>query len=260
MGDMWNAPNDDGHAQGSLGGLSGGDPAALEDPMAAANAVIADVKEHLVPYLLCGLSFSALFTGIILACVAVPFLGMLPGMIAEDELLLSIGSIVGFSAYTILLLGAVFVAYPLMAASTLRALDRQLRGQGTIGLMSPVDGLLSGAGRVLAFYALGMLLTMVGALMCYVPGLIAAMLVMFAMPMVVIDGVGPVEAYQRGWAHMREHPTWHLPVWLLMFIGSTALQLTFVGIFFIYPLMLAYHLAAHRIAFGDSAPDGGVVV
>ncbi|HHO50947.1 MAG TPA: hypothetical protein ENK18_08765 [Deltaproteobacteria bacterium] len=258
MGDMWNAPGDDTPRGPSA--LPGGDPQALSDPMSATNAVIADVKDNLVPYLLCGLSFVTVFTLVTSACVAVPFVGILPGVIAEDELLLALGSVFGFVAYMLMLLAAIVIVYPLMAASTLRGIDQQLRGGPRLGLMSPVNDMFSGAGRVVALYALGTLLTLVGMLFFYVPGLIVAVLMMFAMPMVVLEGAGPIEAMKRGWGHMLEHPSWHLPVWLLMFIGSAAMQLTIVGILFVYPVMLAYHLVAYRIAFGDPGPGGGVTV
>ncbi len=101
---------------------------------------------------------------------------------------------------------------------------------------------------------------MVGVLFFYLPGLVAMALVSFSMPMVVLDGVGPVEALKRGWAHMREHASWHIPVWLILIVGMVAVQFTLVGIFFLYPLMMAYQLAAYRIAFGDTMSDRPLTV
>ncbi len=246
--DVWKAP--DAAESGVTPALARG-PGDLSDPMAVPNLVMADVKAHLGPYVLAGLGYLVATFGFIGVVLAVLFGSMAPGILAEDETLAMVGMGIGFTAYVVGILGFGFVVAPLMNASLLRALDEQRRGGAPIGFTSAFSTMRQGAGRVIGFYLLGQLAVLVGMLFLYIPGIVAAVVTTFALPIVVFEDVAPVTALQLGWKHLKAHPMWHVPLWLLMFIGIVLLEFSIVGLVLIYPVMVAFQLFAYRVAYGD---------
>jgi hypothetical protein len=222
-----------------------------KDMTAVLRGVIADLTAHPAAYLMAGVGYLA--SALVLVTLAVGLLGicMAPGIVKEDEDLLVIGGLVGMIPYLGLIFAFAFIAFPLMSASLRRALDAQRSGGEPIGFFS----LFSGSGErtwpIVTFYVMSQVLVMVGMLMLYVPGIIAMVVTTFALPIVVLEDVAPVDALKIAWEHVRRNAAWHVGVWLLLIPAFIALELTIVGLLFIFPLLIAYQLVAYREAFGD---------
>lgn len=249
MGNVWNAPEANDMGPGATGG--GEPPSDLSDPMEVPRRVFEDVRDHLAGYILSGIVMTAVVFAVITGIMVLLFGFMLPGIIMEDETISLIGSLLGMAAYFFGIMGFAFLLMPLMTASMLRAIDAQRAGAQDLGAMAALSTLREDAGRIIGFNLLGVLLTFVGMLFCYVPGLIASALMMFALPMVVFERVPPVTAYQLGWKHMTQHAGWHVAVWLISMLTVGILSITFVGIIVAYPIMFAFQVFAYRTAYGD---------
>lgn len=247
MSTPWNPPDGEAPPDAVL-------PAALKgtSPTDVARHVFDDFMAHLAGYFLAGTSYVLVVLGGIFVAVVVMLLGVVPGVVTEDETVAFVGSSIGFVLYMAIVFFLGFVAFPAMIASLLRGLDKQQRGLGTLGFSSPFND-LSGSGRAIAFYLLSQVLVLVGVVFCYLPGLVVATLSSFALPIVVLEGASPTEALGLGWRHMRSDPGWHLAVWLLMVVALLALELTLIGALALVPAMAAWQLFAYRAAFG---PDG----
>lgn len=217
------------------------------DPMEVPRGVWALFTGNPVGFFLASVSYMGAMVGMILGIIALVFACMAPGLLLEDDLVLAIGGIIGFSAYALILLVLTFVISPLMNASLIRAIDGELAGDDPIGFGSPFSTLRQSPGRVILFMLLSQALIFAGMLLFYIPGLIAAALSAFALPMVVLDeSVDPVEALKRGFAHMQAQTSWHLVVWLGMVLAIVVIEFTVVGLLFLMPLMVAWQVVAYR--------------
>lgn len=224
--------------------------APLTDMTIVARDVFEDLKGHVVGYALAGAAYFVATTALVFAAIAVLGLCMAPGIIKEDETLLVIGGIAGMFPYMGLIFGFVIGGFPLMSASLLRALESQRAGDSTIGFGSLFAGSGDRTGSIVLFYAMSQVLIFIGALFFYIPGMIAFAVTTFAFPIVVLEEVTPVRALQLGWDHVRNNAAWHAGVWLLLIPLFIALELTVVGLVFVFPILVAYQLYAYRAAFG----------
>lgn len=227
-----------------------------DDPTDVPKAIMEDMKAHVGPYLMANFGYMGFVMAFVTAIVALVLLCMLPGFLMDDETVILIGAVAGFCVYTLLLLGFAFVGAPLMTASMLRGLDAQRRGEGTIGLLSSVNALRPKAGAVIGVYALTQLLVFAGILVLYIPGLIAAAIGSFAMPIVVFEDVGAIDALKLAWKHAKSHGSWHVGVWMLLFMAIIVLEISIVGLFFLFPVLCAWQLYAYRLAYGDAGALG----
>ncbi len=221
------------------------------DPMAVATAVGEDLKENWLGFGLMGLGFlAAIVALVVLALLA--FLAPVPGIAMEDDTLTAVGAAVAFVVYMGLLFGFTLFVQPLLTASMIRAYDAHLRDGQPLGFSAPFRHMRPRAGRVIGLYLVGQLLTMVGMLLLYVPGIVAAVLYTFAMPIVVLEDATVSEALSRAWAHMRDNAMWHLGVWATLFAAVLVAEITVVGWVLIVPLMVAWQVHAHHIAFPEA--------
>lgn len=230
--------------------LAGGTSGALDSPLDVASAVWNDFKNHIMGYLMAGLAYLAVTMVVVFFCISALGL-MIPGALMEDEALIAIGGIAGFSIYTIGLFAFSFLGVPLLTASLMRAIDAQARGEGEIGFLSLTSTARENAGYVIIFYLMGQTVVLIGFMLLYIPGFIAAVVVSFAMPIVVLDGLSPVDALKKSWEHVSANPAWHFGVWASLFAALIVGELTIVGLLVLFPVMVAWQVHAHRIAFGD---------
>lgn len=224
--------------------------APSSDFTVVARAVFADLKDHVVGYALAGASYLAATTALVVLAIGLLGLCMAPGIVKEDETLLVVGGLVGMIPYIGLIFAFALIGFPLMSASLLRALEAQRSGDGAIGFGSLYSGNGDRTWPIVWFYLMSQALILVGALFLYVPGMIAFAVTTFAFPIVVLEEVSPVQALQLGWDHVRRNAAWHLGVWLLLIPAFLALELTVIGLMFIFPVLVAYQLYAYRAAFG----------
>ncbi len=229
-------------------------PSGTDDPFGVAKVVIEDVKANPVGYFLAGLGYFAFVMMAVVVILGALFLSMLPGLVTENEGLLVGGGIIGMAIYVAGILGLSFGIAPLQMASMIRALDAQMRGEGAIGFMSLVDTMRKDAVRIILFYLFYQTTVLVGVIFLYVPGIVAAVLGSFVMPILCLEeDVGIMDAYSRGWEHLKANIGWHFGVWLSMFVALIFLEITLVGLFVLMPVMCAWQVAAYRMAL---APEG----
>ncbi len=248
--DVWKSPSTDTAPADPLAGGS-------DDPMDVPRAVWADLSSHPGPYLLANVGYMFVAMAFTTVLIAVMAGSIAPGIVMEDDTVLTIGMVVGFAVYFLGIFGLAFVLVPLWNASMMRALDAQRRGDRTIGFTSSFNDVGRRAGSVIGTYALTQLLAIVGMFFFYVPGLMAMAIGSFALPIAVFEEVGPIQAWQLAWSHAKDHAAWHIGVFVLLFVSVIVLEITIVGLFFLWPLMCAWQLYAYRSAFGEKGALGG---
>lgn len=257
MDDVWKAPDAAGEARAPVG-AGGAPPAKLDDPLSVGREVLADLKQRPFAYLMAGLGYFAAVLGVVAVAIVGLGVGMAPGILLEDENLLAIGGIFGFAIYMGAIFGFAFLGFPLMSASLLRSLDAQRAGGPSIGFTSSFSRMRERAVQIVLFYLLSQLAVLVGMLFLYVPGLAAAAIGSFALPIVVFEEVGAMRALQLGFEHFRRHLSWHVGVWAMLLVAVIVLELTLVGLFVIWPVMVAYQLVAYRQAFGAAGAEAAL--
>ena len=221
-------------------------------PMDVPTSVWHDFKNHIMGYVMAGLGYFVVTMVVIFVAISAILLG-LPGVILENEALMLAGTLAGFSIYTVILLLFAFIAFPLMNASLIRTLDMQRRGEHEIGVLSLFSHARQDAGKVIIFYLMSQTIVLIGFLMLYIPGFIAALVVTFSMPILVLEDIDPVGAVVKGFEHVKDNAAWHIAVWLMLFATLIIAELTIVGLFVILPVMAAWQVHSYRLAFPDEA-------
>lgn len=186
------------------------------------------LTRNLVPFLVAGVVYSILFTLLIGGSVALGLVNAFPYLEAsqwdDSAMLPAMAYIYGFA----LLGGLLVLPFSLMWQSGTMRAGRTIveGGRPTIGQA------FLGSGRVILTALLVMALTFVGMLLCYVPGLIASVLLAFALP-AAAHGASPVEACKESVALVRKNlGTTIVAMLVVSAIGSVAgmLVITFVVI------------------------------
>ncbi len=229
--------------------------APLSDMTIVAREVFADLKSNVVGYALAGTAYLVATTLLVVVAIGLMGLCIAPGLVKQDETLIVIGAVVGMIPYMGLIFAFVWIGFPLMSASLLRALHAQRTGGDAIGFGSLFAGSGDRTWPIVLFYILSQMLIMVGGVFFYIPGLIAFAVTTFAFPIVVFEDATPVQALQLGWDHVRRNAAWHAGVWILLVPLFVALEITVIGLLFAFPLLAAYQLIAYRTAFG---PNGAL--
>lgn len=252
--DVWSPPESDAPAPAPSPGVppEGGST----DPVDVFRAMWADLSAHPVPYLLANLGGMAISTGFTLLMLALMGAAVAPGVALNDDSVLTLGIVAGAVIYLFGILALIFVVGPPMTASMLRGLDRQRRGEGTLGFTSSVNDATARVGAVIGTNAITTLLTLLGAFFFYLPGLVAMAVGSFALPIAVFEDVGPWQAWRLAWAHVRENPAWHAAVFALFFATLMALEFSVVGLLFVWPVMTAWQLYTYRLAYGEGGALG----
>lgn len=178
-------------------------------------------------------------------------LGALPGILVDDELVALAGSMVGLFGGTFGSMGLLLLVMAPIQASMYRAVWKYLETGEKMGIGSPFSTYTQDIGRVLAYQLIVFAASFVGALMCYVPALIAGAALMFAGPAIYIHRLGIGEAIGLSVRHLMKHPGWHLGFFGISFLMS--IGASFVPIIGMMLLTTAYPLfvlLAYRHVFG----------
>ncbi|MEQ1507270.1 MAG: hypothetical protein ABMB14_33890 [Myxococcota bacterium] len=249
MSDVWNVPS---------GAAGDGRPTAaalapdVSDPMAVARETFADFQRHWAGYLTVGIAYLGVAFGAIAVALVALAVGFVPGMLVDDDAIAAIGAGIGMLLYVGVILVIAFALIPLMTASLIRATADQLDGGPQISAASLFGRVKPNVGRIVGYYALSQLAVMVGVLLLYIPGLIAAAIGIFATPIVALEPeTGAVAALSHGFSHARRHPSWHVIVWLVLIAILIGLEFTIVGLVVAWPVMITYQTIAYRKAFGS---------
>lgn len=245
MDNPWQGPSSDELPKGPSAPDTG-------DPVKVASETLADLFANPVGYFLANLAYFGMLFGVVTFSIAVLGLSVAPGIALEDETLTAVGGIFGFAVYTLAIFAVTLFLHPMMTASLMLAMREQRRGGETIGFSSAYNRMWDRMGPVVRLYLLTQLIVFVGMLFLYIPGLIAAAVGMFAFPIVVFEEVGAREAFGLAWKHVSRHGSWHLVVWLLLFVLLIAAEFSIIGLFVFWPLMVCYQLIAYEKAFGSA--------
>jgi uncharacterized membrane protein len=93
-----------------------------------------------------------------------------------------------------------------------------------------------------------MAITVIGMLACYVPGLVASVVLGNAVPLVAIKGLSPTEAVTVCWNHARKHTGWFAVYWLLGIVVTMAVYyVPCVGLAFAMPFLAIYQILGLRV-------------
>lgn len=240
------------------------------DPMEILQDTLKEFTDDLGPYLLAGLGQFLVMVPLTLAFVFVMYFlvfatlfgGMFFGAFAAvaasetlgDE---AAGAVFGLSYVGSL--GLMFVVIMLAAmalgaivaplnASLVRRMAEHQRGGRKLDFSAYFSNASEDIPRVIMATVLVGLVTAVGFMFCYIPGIALAFLLMFATYLVILHKVSPVEAIRASAARFMAEPGPHA-MFALLFMGVAlvAANIPILGSMFI----TALHLRAYRVLFGD---------
>ncbi|MFT4621377.1 MAG: hypothetical protein ACI8PZ_000029 [Myxococcota bacterium] len=239
----------------------------LPDPFQLLDETLKEFMANLGPYVLAGLGqmvfvFPVVFIAII-GLYALMFGGVFGGMavvglvaavLPEDlaGLVVGLGSLalpIGLFGITFLVIGGMSVVLMPTAASLARAVARHQRGEDDVlGFTSAFDSATQDVGSVITAGAVVVMLSIMGAMMCYFPAFAVLLFLGFAMNMVALHREGGVAAITTVFAHARQHLPWHGKFTLLYLV----LMLVAGNVPIIGPMFaVALHVRAYRRLFGD---------
>lgn len=200
-----------------------------------------------------GLATIALTIGGIVLIYGGMFLGMAPGMAADDEDLMVLGMFGGLGLGTFVLVAGMMLVITPMWASLYRAVWANLTRGEKMTLMAPVSTITQDLGSQFAYSFVAALIVMVGLSFCYLPGIIAQGMLMFAWPAVVIHRVPIGRAISYSFGHAMAHPGWHLGLWAVGLVMSLVLPyIPIIG----YMLLFTVHTLFVCLAYLAVAGDG----
>jgi hypothetical protein len=166
----------------------------------------------------------------------------------QGAALFSVGMI---AAMTLLVLGMVFLMNVLLApvfGSLYRAVARHQRGEQELSFGAPFSSLGTRLGSGIVVMSSVSVLVLLGALACYFPALLVAMLCSLAFPLVALHGLRPFAALGRSFAHVRQNFKWHLGYFgYSLLVNLVANYVPVVGPMFV----LAFQVRVYREVFGD---------
>ena len=244
-GDVW---------EGSTAGSAPMD-AALPSVMDVLVETFEDYQEHLSGYMLAGAGVVLVMVPLSLLSVfgllAALVLGMAPGLITDDELLTVVGSIGGYGlGLTGLILLNVVVFAP-MQASVGRAIADRIAEHHTLDIGAAFSTWSTDIGKVIGAHLFVSLLVMLGMVFCYVPGLVAAVMLGFVVPAVIVHRLSPVAAVRLSIRHASEHLAWHLGYFVVCFgIAMACSYIPFFGVALTVTFLQSFQLRCYIGIFG----------
>lgn len=192
------------------------------------------------------------WVGVTLGVVFLAFLPLVPVLVAMREPTVGPGTTVAVVILALAVAAVSFVVAIGLYRAGLEAVDRR---PVTFGTFLRLDRL----GAVLGTVLLVSLGSLVGMLLCILPGVVFAFMAMWA-PLFALDGHGPIEAVKRSLSLTRQRWADALVVWIvaqvIVLAGMLALG---VGLFVAYPvyfLLLAW-VYRHMVAHADFSPSPG---
>jgi hypothetical protein len=128
----------------------------------------------------------------------------------------------GLSGVMIPVMYAVVASLAAFSASLIRALWAWQEGGVAPSFNAAVSTIFQGPLRAISVASLTFLIALAGLSMCVLPGIALGIAMQFALVGVAVDSVSPLAAIRRSVEHARDHPGWHLQIWvfgvLLVFV------------------------------------------
>ncbi|MCA9489546.1 MAG: hypothetical protein KC621_06470 [Myxococcales bacterium] len=235
--------------------------AGLPNVMDLVSQCTQELQQDFLPFIVAGILPAVLaMSGGVLGVVVIyggMFLGMAPGMAANDEDLLLVGGVGGLVlGMVVLFLGMALVFAPLNASMWRSVWKHMVEGE-KMGFDAGFRYAFQDLPRVLMFHAVYLGIILAGSMLCYVPGLIAAFALTFAFPAVVVHRMSIGEAIRISVTHTRDHLAWHLGLFAVVFVMGMVLPyipiLGYALLFTLYPMFV---LTAWRAVYGDGPATG----
>ena len=217
--------------------------------------VFEDFRDHFADRLISGVGFLLVMIPLVTVAIFalyVPMgLGMMVGVVLEDELITVIGSLLGMMAGVLLMMLMITVPIMPMYASLGRAVLRNMDDGSDLGFTAPFETATQDVGKILVTSAIVMGMVFAGMMFCYLPGLVAALATGFALPAVIVHQLSPSEAIKRSVDHVMAQPVWHLGFFAVsMGISMVLSQIPLLGLALVYPFLLSFQLRAYVRVFG----------
>jgi hypothetical protein len=227
------------------------------EPGALITRLIDELKARFLGYLLAGLGYFVALFAAILVVVALFALGAVPGAVMEDENVLTIGMLAsGLLLYTPGLVFVTLVLGPGMNASLMRAMWSAWHDDGPLGFGSPFATFSENLKNVVIVTFLYQMAVFVGMLLCYVPGILLAVALCHAPPLVILHGVAPVDALKMSFEKVKANAAYHaIGIVLMMVVTIVCELIPVVGLLLIIPVQFAMVLLMHEAMFGADAPQ-----
>ncbi|MCB9679514.1 MAG: hypothetical protein H6737_30695 [Alphaproteobacteria bacterium] len=180
--------------------------------------------------------------------------GMVPGIVMEDENVLFLGMILTPTILIFALTALVNLVTIPMHASMLRAIWAHVEGdtEAKLGPAACFSTYTQEPGRPLLYMVVQMVVYGVLAMFCLLPGIAFLAAADMAWPLVVLEGLSPVEAIRRSARHFSQHLAWHLGYALILFSMVFVLAyIPFVGAFLSPGLVGGFRVFAYRAVRSD---------
>ena len=203
-----------------------------------------------VAYLVPGLIYAVLILIAVFAGIAAPI-----GLIGAraDELASSDAAMVGL---ILLSIGLSFVAV-LLALLIAGPWQSGVARAGEVildGGRPSIGQALIGPGRVVATAMLVLVIINIGSLLLYIPGLIASVLLFYAIP-AAARGASPAEAMRTSARVAMDHLGTTIVAWLAVMVASSVVMFTVVGIVIVVPFMVLLQLGMYERLNGRALPE-----
>ena len=201
------------------------------------------------------LGAGALYSVLLIVVIVVAFMAALFLMIAVVEAGPSTGGELTAGQLLLVLavsFGVVLVALPvgvLWQAGAARAGGAVLEGR-----RPSFDEALIGRGRVLVTAALAMALIMIGSILLYLPGIVASVLLMYAIP-ASVRGASPLAACQESFSLARSHLGTTLLGWILMMVVSYVASMTMIGMIAAIPFAVLLQIGLYERISGREVAE-----
>lgn len=239
------------------------------------SATLEDFMGNLAGYVMAGVVLFAVrvpvtFIGIFFMYFVI-FAVMIGGMIAAaavasafpadmTDLIMSIGSLgtglATFVAVMAVMGGLIALLAPLVASVT-RAIAAYQRGDSQLDIASAISTITQDLSGTIGVALLLVGLSLVGFLLCYLPGFIVLILGGHAAALVHHHHLRPMAAMRLSAATVMANPGWHLIYWLMiMALSMVAGLVPLLGPLF----LVALSIRAYRELFGDGPEPATVQV
>lgn len=202
-----------------------------------------------VTYLVSGIIYGILIVVVTAIAIAagLGYLFSQSDAMASDELPLSVLIIYMLIIGAILLLLVPIVLFWESGAGRAAEIVRE-GGRPSIGQA------MIGPGRVMLTALLVGLIVSVASLLLYIPGLIASVLLFYAIP-AAVRGASPVEAIKQSVSLARANLGTTIVAWLVMSVASSIAGSIIIGIVIAIPFSILFQLGMHERVSGRSLPE-----
>ncbi|MBN2194465.1 MAG: hypothetical protein JW751_16730 [Polyangiaceae bacterium] len=196
------------------------------------NETMQEFMRDLGPYALAGLGFMVVAMGLALVIMLLYGAVIMVAVIADSANQASGGSgeamsalvLVGMSVGIIGLVLVLSVVSAAFYASLLRGIAAHQRGEAALGFGTAFSTARQRLGASVGVTVAVMTLSVLGALFCYVPGLIVAFLLLLASPLVMLHGLPVGAALRRSAREVRSDLGWYLRFFLVYLLVTMVAQ------------------------------------